>query len=58
MNHNISEDLTVAADTDSLLLRFELRKGAFATTVLREVMKIDAAALSAAATIDDDDGDE
>ncbi len=58
MGRLLAQDLTVAADTDSLLLRFELRKGAFATTVLREVMKIDAAALSAAAAIDDDDGDE
>jgi tRNA(Glu) U13 pseudouridine synthase TruD len=52
----------VTAEGDSLILHFELRKGAFATTVLREVMKIDAAAMSAAMSaavaIDDDDGDE
>jgi tRNA pseudouridine13 synthase len=54
--------LAVTAEGDSLILHFELRKGAFATTVLREVMKIDAAAMSAAMSaavaIDDDDGDE
>jgi tRNA pseudouridine13 synthase len=58
MGRLLPQDLRVTADNDSLTLYFELRKGAFATTVLREVMKIDAAALSAAAAIDDDDGDE
>jgi tRNA(Glu) U13 pseudouridine synthase TruD len=48
----------VTGGEDSLTLHFELRKGAFATTVLREVMKTSAAALSAAAGIDADDGDE
>lgn len=58
MGRLLPQDLAVTAGEDSLTLQFELRKGAFATTVLREVMKIDAVALSAAAAIDDDDGDE
>ena len=58
MGRLLPQGLAVTDEGDSLLLHFELRKGAFATTVLREVMKIDAAAMSAAAAIDDDDGDE
>ena len=53
----LAQDLVVTAGEESLTLHFELRKGAFATTVLREVMKVDGAALSIAA-IDDADGDE
>jgi tRNA pseudouridine13 synthase len=34
-------DLTVAADPQGLLVRFSLPKGAFATTVLRELMKVE-----------------
>ena len=55
MGRLLVTDLAVAADDEGLVLRFELRKGAFATTVLREVMKVDGAALAA---IDEDDGDE
>jgi tRNA pseudouridine13 synthase len=55
MGRLLATDLAVAADDDGLVLRFELRKGAFATTVLREVMKVDGAALAA---VDEDDGDE
>jgi tRNA pseudouridine13 synthase len=56
MGRLLVTDLALAADGQDLVLRFELRKGAFATTVLREVMKIDGAALAA---IDEgEDGDE
>jgi tRNA pseudouridine13 synthase len=55
MGRLLVTDLAVEADDEGLVLRFELRKGAFATTVLREVMKVDSAALAA---IDEDDGDE
>ena len=55
MGRLLATDLAVQADDEGLVLRFELRKGAFATTVLREVMKVDSAAL---ASIDEDDGDE
>ena len=55
MGRLLVTDLAVEADEEGLVLRFELRKGAFATTVLREVMKVDGAALAA---IDEDDGDE
>jgi tRNA pseudouridine13 synthase len=55
MGRLLATDLAVQADDEGLVLRFELRKGAFATTVLREVMKVDGAAL---ASIDEDDGDE
>ncbi len=55
MGRLLVSDLAVEADDEGLVLRFELRKGAFATTVLREVMKADGAALAA---IDEDDGDE
>lgn len=55
MGRLLVPDLTVEGDDEGLVLRFELRKGAFATTVLREVMKVDGAAL---ASIDEDDGDE
>jgi tRNA pseudouridine13 synthase len=58
MGRLLPQGLAVIAEGDSLILHFELRKGAFATTLLREVMKIDPAAMSAAAAIDDDDGDE
>lgn len=57
MGRLLAQDLVVTAGEESLTLHFELRKGAFATTVLREVMKVDGAALSIAA-IDDADGDE
>lgn len=40
---------------DGVVVRFSLPKGAFATTVLREIMKVDSAAL---ATVDGDEGDE
>jgi tRNA pseudouridine13 synthase len=55
MGRLLVPDLTVEGDDEGLVLRFELRKGAFATTVLRELMKVDGAAL---ASIDEDDGDE
>jgi tRNA(Glu) U13 pseudouridine synthase TruD len=55
MGRLLVSDLAVEADDEGLVLRFELRKGAFATTVLREVMKVDGAAFAA---IDEDDGDE
>lgn len=55
MGRLLVTDLAVEADDEGLVLRFELRKGAFATTVLREVMKVDGAALAA---VDEDDGDE
>ena len=55
MGRLLVTDLAVQADDEGLVVRFELRKGAFATTVLREVMKVDGAALAA---IDEDDGDE
>jgi tRNA pseudouridine13 synthase len=58
MGRLLPQDLAVTADDAGLTLHFELRKGAFATTVLREVMKIDPAALSAAVAIDGDEGDE
>lgn len=58
MGRLLVQDLQVTGNDDGLVLRFELRKGAFATTVLREVMKTGAAALLAAADIDADDGDE
>lgn len=40
MGRLLVNDLAVEADDEGLVLRFELRKGAFATTVLREVMKL------------------
>jgi tRNA pseudouridine13 synthase len=55
MGRLLATDLAVEADDEGLVMRFELRKGAFATTVLREVMKVDGAAIAA---IDEDDGDE
>ncbi len=55
MGRLLVTNLEVEADAGAVILRFELRKGAFATTVLREVMKVEAAAL---APIDEDTGDE
>ena len=48
-------DLAITASEDSLVTAFMLRKGAFATTVLRELMKVDSATL---ATVDEDSGEE
>ncbi len=58
MGRLLVTDLAVAADDEGLVLRFELRKGAYATTVLREVMKVDGPALAALTAFDEDDGDE
>jgi tRNA pseudouridine13 synthase len=55
MGRLLATGLAVQADDEGLVMNFELRKGAFATTVLREVMKVDGAALL---SIDEDDGDE
>jgi tRNA pseudouridine13 synthase len=55
MGRLLATDLSVEADDAGLVLRFELRKGAFATSVLREVMKVDGDAMAA---VDEDDGDE
>jgi tRNA pseudouridine13 synthase len=46
-------DLTVEPVVDGLLATFSLPKGAFATTVLRELMKVEATDLG-----EDDDDDE
>jgi tRNA pseudouridine13 synthase len=48
-------DLAIAADDESIVASFMLRKGAFATTVLRELMKVDSGSLS---MVDEDNGDE
>lgn len=55
MGRLLATDLAVQADQEGLVVSFELRKGAFATTVLREIMKVDGVAFAA---IDEDDGDE
>jgi tRNA pseudouridine13 synthase len=55
MGRLLATDLSVAPDGESLVMRFELRKGAYATTLLREVMKVEGAEL---APIDEDAGDE
>lgn len=47
MGRLLLPDLTIAPVADGLLFTFALPKGAFATTVLREFMKVDAAALAA-----------
>lgn len=48
-------DLQVSSEGDNLAVSFALPKGAFATTVMRELMKVDTAALAA---VDEEDGDE
>jgi tRNA pseudouridine13 synthase len=55
MGRLLLTELSATADESGLVLRFMLRKGAFATTVLREVMKVDVAALSAVDEVDDGD---
>lgn len=48
-------EVATSASGEGVVIRFSLPKGAFATTVLREIMKVDTAALAA---VDGDDGDE
>jgi tRNA pseudouridine13 synthase len=55
MGRLLVTELSVAPDGESLVMRFELRKGAYATTLLREVMKVEGAEL---APIDEDAEDE
>jgi tRNA pseudouridine13 synthase len=56
MGRLIFTDLTIASNAQGLQVSFSLPKGAFATTVLREIMKVDDNALSVLPV--DDDGDQ
>ena len=48
-------EVTTSAGGEGVTVRFSLPKGAFATTVMREIMKVDTAALAA---VDGEDADE